>query len=205
MSFIFSRTEWPYAGSGLLIAFIQLLQLVTTSNYSSLANSGTRFLSMAHIKSYQFVFTSGCLVTDPNNVLFCSRRYRLATVSHLTHCSKCSHILDWIKVTKIRHDRRSVGRCFLVSGSHLGAKTGFLLLSDRCRFVDVRHPLWREDGSVLYNCWWSSPAQSFSGPTPTGLMTIFYCLRFETPPTWRTRSPYLYPPGTGRPSYSPRH
>jgi hypothetical protein len=35
----------------------------------------------------------------------------------------------------------------------------------------------------------------------SGLMTTFYCLRFETPPTWRARSPYLYPPGTGWPSY----
>jgi hypothetical protein len=36
-------------------------------------------------------------------------------------------------------------------------------------------------------------------------MTTFYCLRFETPPTWRTRSPYLRPSGTGWPSYTPRH
>jgi hypothetical protein len=36
-------------------------------------------------------------------------------------------------------------------------------------------------------------------------MTTFYCLRFETPPTWRTRSPYLHPPVTGWPSYTPRH
>jgi hypothetical protein len=50
-----------------------------------------------------------------------------------------------------------------------------------------------------------SPAQSFSGSRPTGPMTIFYCLRFETPPTWRVRSPYLYPPGTGWPDYTPRH
>jgi hypothetical protein len=28
-------------------------------------------------------------------------------------------------------------------------------------------------------------------------MTTFYCLRFETPPNWRTRSLYLYSPGTG--------
>jgi hypothetical protein len=28
---------------------------------------------------------------------------------------------------------------------------------------------------------------------------------FENPPTWRTRSPYLYPPGTGWPSYTPGH
>jgi hypothetical protein len=33
----------------------------------------------------------------------------------------------------------------------------------------------------------------------------FYCFKFETPPTWRARSPFLYPPGTGWPSYTPRH
>jgi hypothetical protein len=51
----------------------------------------------------------------------------------------------------------------------------------------------------------SSPAQSFTGPSPAGFMTTFYCLRFETPPTWRIRSLYLYPPGTGWPGYAPRH
>jgi hypothetical protein len=60
-------------------------------------------------------------------------------------------------------------------------------------------PLWREDGTVVYNCCWPSPAQLFSGSSPEGIMTIFYCLRLETPPTWRARSPYLYPPGTGFP------
>jgi hypothetical protein len=38
--------------------------------------------------------------------------------------------------------------------------------------------LWREDGSVFYNCSWPSPVKLFSGPSPVGLMTIFYCLRF---------------------------
>jgi hypothetical protein len=32
-----------------------------------------------------------------------------------------------------------------------GAKTRFLLLSDSWGFVAVRCPLWREDGSVVYN------------------------------------------------------
>jgi hypothetical protein len=40
--------------------------------------------------------------------------------------------------------------------------------------------LWREDGSVVYNCCWPSPAQSFSGRSPVGLVTIFYNLIFET-------------------------
>jgi hypothetical protein len=52
-----------------------------------LANSHTLQITTAHNKASQFIFTIGCLVTDPNNVLLCSRRYRLATVSHLTHCS----------------------------------------------------------------------------------------------------------------------
>jgi hypothetical protein len=36
-------------------------------------------------------------------------------------------------------------------------------------------------------------------------MAIFYSPRFETLPTWRARSPYLYPPGTRWPSYTPKH
>jgi hypothetical protein len=40
-------------------------------------------------------------------------------------------------------------------------------------------------------------------PEFRGAHDDFYCLRFETPPTWRDRSPYLYPPGTGWPSYTP--
>jgi hypothetical protein len=34
--------------------------------------------------------------------------------------------------------------------------------------------------SVVYNFCCPSLAQSFSGPIPTGLVTIFYCLKFET-------------------------
>jgi hypothetical protein len=66
-------------------------------------------------------------------------------------------------------------------------------------------PLWRDYGSVVYNCCWPSPAKSFSGPSPAGLIIIFYWFRFESPPTWRARSPYIYTPGTRWPSYSPRH
>jgi hypothetical protein len=37
---------------------------------------------------------------------------------------------------------------------------------------------------------------------PEGLMNIFYCLIFETSPTWRLRSPYLCSSVTEWPSYS---
>jgi hypothetical protein len=32
-----------------------------------------------------------------------------------------------------------------------------------------------------------------------------FTVSFETFPTWRVSSPYLYPPGTGWPSYTPEH
>jgi hypothetical protein len=31
----------------------------------------------------------------------------------------------------------------------------------------------------------------------------YFTVSSETPPTWRSRFPYLYPPGTGWPSYTP--
>jgi hypothetical protein len=105
--------------------------------------------------------------------------------------------------SELCYDRRSVGQSVLVLSTHLMLTTRFLLLSDSCGFVDVGCSHWQENGSAVYNCCWPSPAQSFLGPSPAGLVTIFYSLRFETPPTWRARSSYLYPPRTGWPSYIP--
>jgi hypothetical protein len=65
----------------------------------------------------------------------------------------------------------------------------FLLSSGNCGFVDVGRPLWREDGSVVYDCCWSSPAQSFFGPAE--LTTIVYCPLFETPANWGS-GPRIY-------------
>jgi hypothetical protein len=53
----------------------------------------------------------------------------------------------------------------------------------------MQHPLWWEDVIVVYNCCWPSPAQSFSDLGSAGLVTIFYWLKFEIPPTWRARFP----------------
>jgi hypothetical protein len=75
---------------------------------------------------------------------------------------------------------------------HLGPKTRFFRVS--CGFVDVGLPFCWKDGSVIYNCCWVSPEQSFSGPSPEGLMTIFYCLRFESPPQPGGPGPHIYIP-----------
>jgi hypothetical protein len=54
--------------------------------------------------------------------------------------------------------------------------------------------LWREDGSVVYNCCWLSPAQSFSGPSPTFLLSQiwdfpFCCLLRLAGSRWRYSTP----------------
>jgi hypothetical protein len=83
--------------------------------------------------------------------------------------------------------------------------------------------------NFLYNWFWALPEQSLLGRSPAELTAILYCLIWDSPnlsekvrvtlqltvsqsvclgvepPTWRTRSPYLYLPGTGWPSYTPGH
>jgi hypothetical protein len=54
----------------LIIGFTEHLQNVTTNNCIAIANSHTLHITTARIKSSQSVYTSRCLVTEPNNVLY---------------------------------------------------------------------------------------------------------------------------------------
>jgi hypothetical protein len=146
------------------------------------------------------------IYSPPSGFLNCPQHQLPASNSNSSqrlHPSRSLTDCNW--KSKLYYDRQSVSQSVLVSSIQLGPKTRFLLLLDSCRFVDVGRPLWQKDRSVVYNCCWPLPVQSFLGLSPAGLMTIFYCLRFDTLPTWRVRSPYLYPPGTGWHSYTPRH
>jgi hypothetical protein len=78
------------------------------------------------------------------------------------------------------YDRRSFGQSLFEWSTHLGLTTRFLLLSDSCGYFDIGRSLWRQDGSVVYNCSWPLPGHSFSCPCPMVLVIIFYSLRFET-------------------------
>jgi hypothetical protein len=106
---------------------------------------------------------------------------------------------------QVRYDRRLVGQSIFVARTHLRPETRLLLLSHGYEFLHVVRCLWWEDRCVVHNYCWSSPAQSFLGPNPARFMTMFYCLRFETPPWRRGRSSYFCPPRTRWPSYNPRH
>jgi hypothetical protein len=59
-------------GFGLVIGFIAHLKLVTTINYSTIADSHTLQFTTARTKSSQSAIasTSRCLATDPSNVLY---------------------------------------------------------------------------------------------------------------------------------------
>jgi hypothetical protein len=55
-------------GFGLIIGFMEILQLVATTNYHALTNSCTRLHTTAHIMSSSVtVFTNSCLGTVLNN------------------------------------------------------------------------------------------------------------------------------------------
>jgi hypothetical protein len=64
-----------------------------------------------------------------------------------------------------------------------------------CNFV---RPLCREDWSVIYCTIASGPCQSgHSWVEVPQNSQPYFTVSSETLPTWRARSPYLYPPGTG--------
>jgi hypothetical protein len=61
-----------------------------------------------------------------------------------------------------------------------GAYDQICITVRQLRVCDVGRSLWREGGSVVYNFSWPSPGQLFLGPSPVGLVILFYCLRFKT-------------------------
>jgi hypothetical protein len=113
-------------------------------------------------------FTSRCLVTDP--LLPFSRAGDCLTTNFLTE--------DEVNL------RPPVSRPVCL-GVVLPSEDydQIFFLSDNCRFLDVRCPLWQEDGSVifLYNCFWALPEQSLTGPSPIELTAIFNCLIWDSP------------------------
>jgi hypothetical protein len=160
-----------------------------------------------------------CLILDSTNLhdqvpIFISPRKRMAQLYPWGTGFPLLRLLRqaglWFKrffFSKLYQDRRSVGQSVLVSGTHLGPATNFSfslkLYLDSCVFVIMGRLLWREDGSVIYNCYWASPAKSFSSPCSERLMTKLYFLKFEIPLLWSARFPYLLPGEHGSPRISP--
>jgi hypothetical protein len=84
----------------------------------------------------------------------------------------------------------------LVSGTHLGPATSFShsLFFWQFRVCWCGAPLWREVGSVLFSSCWASTPQPFSDLSPTGLMSIVYCLYFWDSPNQEGQFPVFISP-----------
>jgi hypothetical protein len=146
-------------GFGLVIRFIELLQTVTTSKACALTVLHTSQITIGYTGSSQsvIIFTSCCLVVafnsrhsprpqlpaaNSNSSQWLNRSSSLT--NRLINCNKSK--------SKLCYDGRSVGKSVLVSSTHLGPKTTFLLVSDSFRFVHVGCRFWWQEGSVIYNC-----------------------------------------------------
>jgi hypothetical protein len=68
---------------------------------------------------------------------------------------------------------------------------------DSYGFVDVRCPLWREVGSVVFSFCWASTEKPFSGLCPTEFISIFYCLYFWDSPNLEGQIPAFISPRNG--------
>jgi hypothetical protein len=121
---------------------------------------------------------------------------RTPAVLWLTDCNKSK--------SKLCYDWRSVGQSVLCQAPIWGPRPDFYycqtvaILLMLGAISDKRMGLSFRFATGLRQC-------SHSRVEVPGTHENIYCLRFETPPTCRARSPYLYPPGTGWPSYTPRH
>jgi hypothetical protein len=82
----------------------------------------------------------------------------------------------------------------------VGLATRYYFLSECCclkfAVLYILGALSDERTSLQFQCNYSI-VRVAQNPKP------YFTISSETPPTWRARFPYLYPPGTGWPSYAP--
>jgi hypothetical protein len=114
--------------------------------------------------------------------------------------------MNWESESDLLYDRRFTVNQFVLATSPLRLTTSnFIFQLNTCGYSPyVTSSLRRGWACRLQLLLVLSSAVIVRSET-RGTMTPFYCLRFETPPTWRTRFPYLYPTGTDWPGYTPRH
>jgi hypothetical protein len=109
------------------------------------------------------------------------------------------NLLESESASKLLYDWRFTVNQFVLATSPFRLKTRDLFVQlNNCGHSPYVISSLIEDGSVFCNCCWLSLAQSFSGPSPAGLMTTLLS-QIRDSQTWRDRSPYLYSQGHGGP------
>jgi hypothetical protein len=112
------------------------------------------------------------------------------------HTSKSKLLCDWKSVNQ------SVSQYVLVSSTLVGLATRYYFLSECCclkfAVLYLLAPSLTRGRVCNLQCN-HSIVRVAQNPKP------YFTVSSETPLTWRARFPYLYPPGTGWPSYTPGH
>jgi hypothetical protein len=167
---------------------------VTTPNYSTIANSHTLQFTTAHIKSSQCAVPSlviDCLVMDNNVLCF------------------CAHILTgwWLLLrVKLLYDWQFTVNQFVLVPSPLSPQPVFFFQLNTCSYSPyVISSLTRR--RVCHLQWLLVLASTVILESESCGTHVHILLSqiWDSLKTWTARCLYLYPPGIGWPSYSPRH
>jgi hypothetical protein len=160
-----------------------VLKLVHTL-WNSLQHA--RSLSCAFTSSLAAAFNGGSSVSKlsnhPNWIPIPHSRRR--SLHKLNYCFKAKVkvndiVLVWPTVSRpvclcVRHPSGTSDQCFFFLSLIVFRQLRFFFYFGR--------PLWREVGCAVCRFCRASPAQPFPGLTPTGLMSICYCLYFWDSP-----------------------
>jgi hypothetical protein len=186
--------------------------LGTVSNYSAVANLHTLQITTAPAKLFSSlqIFISCYLATaSVTGDSSTSHAQVLSSQPPVQNCLKRKLTTNWVRVRVTLRLAITASQFVLATSPLRLTISNFIFQLNTCGYSHyVRSSLTR-GWFRRYNCCWSSPAQSFSDPSPAELKTLFYCLRFGTSlfvASWRP-GPRIYipqeqvgpviPPGTG--------
>jgi hypothetical protein len=111
-------------------------------------------------------------------------------------------LLSSVSKSKLCYDWRSTGQSVLEQSTHLGLTTRYLLTVWQLRSCSCGAPSLTRGWVCLLYMLLALVSAVFLGPSPLGLETIFYCLRFETsfssPRTTRRVAVEVFDPASTR-------
>jgi hypothetical protein len=113
-------------------------------------------------------------------ILFLSSLFNYSTAISIDSLNSMT-TTNSLSESELLYDWRFTGTLFVLETSPLRLTISNFFQLNTWGHSPYVHPLWREDRSVVYNCCWPSPAQSFSGPSPAELMTTFYSQIRDSP------------------------
>jgi hypothetical protein len=175
-----------------VIGFIDHVQVVSTNNSNTIADFYTSQITIPYAKSSAAcsVFTRSFLVTASNNGYSCA----FGLKSSLNGGPLPTELFFRVQSSELLYDWRFTADRFVLAASPLRAtRRIFIFQPNTCGYSPYVTSSLKRGWVRRLQLLLALTSQSFTGPNPVGFMT-FYCLIFETLPTWRTGSPYLYPP-----------